>query len=86
MIERIINTDAAADDPIEQEIEFTLRPRDFTNYIGQERLKQNLQLAIRAAKKRGEPLDHILLYGPPGQAPVRQLPAIPVPGYLFCDQ
>ncbi len=66
MIERIINTDAAADDPIEQEIEFTLRPRDFTNYIGQERLKQNLQLAIRAAKKRGEPLDHILLYGPPG--------------------
>jgi Holliday junction DNA helicase RuvB len=50
----------------EQELENTLRPRDFASYIGQERLKQNLQLAIDAAKKRGEPLDHVLLYGPPG--------------------
>lgn len=66
MIDRIINTGADPEDPIEQEIEVTLRPRDFTNYIGQERLKQNLQLAISAAKKRGEPLDHVLLYGPPG--------------------
>src|SRR5919202_6432017 len=65
MIERIVHTNAA-DDPVEEEIEVTLRPRDFANYIGQERLKQNLQLAIAAAKKRGEPLDHILLYGPPG--------------------
>jgi holliday junction DNA helicase RuvB len=66
MIDRIINTGADPDDPIEQEIEVTLRPKDFANYIGQERLKQNLQLAISAAKKRGEPLDHVLLYGPPG--------------------
>lgn len=66
MIERIINTGSDANDPVEQEIEITLRPRDFANYIGQERLKQNLQLAIAAAKKRNEPLDHILLYGPPG--------------------
>lgn len=65
MIERIINT-GSGDDEVEQELEITLRPRDFVNYIGQERLKQNLQLAIDAAKKRGEPLDHILLYGPPG--------------------
>ena len=65
-IERIVNTGADADDPVEQEIEVTLRPKDFANYIGQERLKQNLQLAISAAKKRGEPLDHVLLYGPPG--------------------
>src|SRR6266404_2995902 len=65
-IERIVNTSAKADDPEEEQIEQTLRPRDFANYIGQERLKKNLQLAIAAAKKRGEPIDHILLYGPPG--------------------
>jgi Holliday junction DNA helicase RuvB len=64
-IERIITT-TNTDDPAEVELEVTLRPQDFTNYIGQARLKQNLQLAIAAAKKRGEPLDHILLYGPPG--------------------
>lgn len=66
MIDRIIDTGVADDDPQEQEFENTLRPRDFANYIGQERIKQNLKLAIAAAKKRGEPLDHILLYGPPG--------------------
>lgn len=64
-IERIIHNDSV-DDPAEVELEITLRPQDFSNYIGQTRLKQNLQLAIAAAKKRGEPLDHILLYGPPG--------------------
>lgn len=66
MIERIVNPAPDEDDKPEQELEQTLRPKDFKNYIGQERLKQNLQLAIRAAKKRGEPLDHVLLYGPPG--------------------
>lgn len=66
MIERIIHTGTTADDPVEQEIEITLRPHDFANYIGQERLVKNLKLAISAAKKRGEPLDHVLLYGPPG--------------------
>jgi len=65
-IERIVTNNVTDEDPEEQEIEITLRPRDFTNYIGQERLKKNLQLAIAAAKQRGEPLDHILLYGPPG--------------------
>lgn len=65
-IERIIHTDASANDPIEQELENSLRPQDFANYIGQERLKKNLKLAIDAAKKRGEPIDHVLLYGPPG--------------------
>src|SRR4051794_17869303 len=64
MIERITNT--TNEDPVEEEIEVTLRPRDFNNYIGQQRLKKNLQLAIAAAKKREEPLDHVLLYGPPG--------------------
>ncbi len=65
-VERIINTGISNDDQQEQELEVTLRPHDFANYIGQSRLKQNLQLAIAAAKKRGDPLDHILLYGPPG--------------------
>src|SRR5215207_4467982 len=66
MIDRIVDASAEAEEPEEQVIENTLRPRDFANYIGQDRLKQNLQLAIAAAKKRGEPLDHVLLYGPPG--------------------
>ncbi len=66
MIERIVNTAPANDDVVEEEFEIKLRPHDFANYIGQDRLKQNLQLAISAAKKRGEPLDHVLLYGPPG--------------------
>ncbi|MFZ1812090.1 MAG: Holliday junction branch migration DNA helicase RuvB [Candidatus Saccharimonadales bacterium] len=65
-IERIVDTIAhdAADD--EQVIEITLRPQRFDEYIGQERLKKNLKLAIDAAKKRSEPIDHVLLYGPPG--------------------
>ncbi len=65
-IERIITTDVSADDPVEVELEVTLRPKDFSGYIGQERMVKNLQLAIAAAKKRGEPIDHVLLYGPPG--------------------
>ncbi len=68
-VERIVNTTVVDDDndpQAEQEFENNLRPKDFANYIGQERLKLNLKLAIEAAKKRGEPLDHILLYGPPG--------------------
>ncbi len=63
-IERIIQTKAS--DKQEEQFENTLRPKDFANYIGQERIKQNLKLAIAAAKKRGEPIDHVLLYGPPG--------------------
>src|SRR5688572_21408929 len=65
-VERIVNTGASDDDQQEQELENTLRPHDFANYIGQDRIKRNLKLAITAAQKRGEPLDHILLYGPPG--------------------
>lgn len=65
-IERIVDTSAHADDAEEQRIEVTLRPQRFSEYIGQEHLKKNLQLAIAAAKKRGDPIDHVLLYGPPG--------------------
>lgn len=65
-IERIIDTGIHDDDADEQVIEVTLRPQYFDEYVGQERLKKNLKLAIEAAKKRGEPMDHVLLYGPPG--------------------
>jgi Holliday junction DNA helicase RuvB len=66
MIERIVGASDAVNDEVEQEFEVRLRPHDFASYIGQDRLKQNLQLAIQAAQKRGEALDHVLLYGPPG--------------------
>ncbi len=66
MIERIVQADLPPDDPVEIELEVNLRPKDFASYIGQEHVKQNLNLGIKAAKKRGEPLDHILLHGPPG--------------------
>lgn len=65
-VQRIVDTSSSNNDAEEQQIEVTLRPQNFTDYIGQERLKKNLRLAIDAAKKRGEPIDHVLLYGPPG--------------------
>lgn len=65
-IERIVDTLAHDEDNDEQIIEITLRPQSMEDYIGQERLKKNLKLAIEASKKRGEPMDHVLLYGPPG--------------------
>lgn len=65
-IERIVDTKPHEEDVEEQQIEVTLRPQTFDEYVGQERLKKNLRLAIDAAKKRGEPMDHVLLYGPPG--------------------
>lgn len=65
-VERIVQANTPSEDPVEQDIEITLRPKDFSGYIGQERLKNALILAITAAKKRGEPVDHVLLYGPPG--------------------
>jgi Holliday junction DNA helicase RuvB len=65
-IERIVDTSVHDEDVDEQQIEVTLRPQRFDDYIGQERLKKNLKLAIDAAKKRSEPIDHVLLYGPPG--------------------
>ena len=67
-IERVIDTTVHTNDPEEEKIEISLRPMTFTEYIGQNRLKNNLKLAITAVKKRadGSTLDHILLYGPPG--------------------
>jgi len=65
-IERITDANIHTDDVNEQKIEITLRPKSFSEYIGQDRLKSNLKLSIDAAKKRSEPIDHVLLYGPPG--------------------
>lgn len=48
------------------DIEFSLRPKMLSEYIGQDKAKENLSIYIRAAKQRGEALDHVLLYGPPG--------------------
>ncbi|MBU1600315.1 Holliday junction branch migration DNA helicase RuvB [bacterium] len=50
----------------EKEVEISLRPREFSEFIGQERLVENLKVFICAAKQRGESLDHILISGPPG--------------------
>ena len=52
--------------PADEDIENSLRPKQLTDYIGQEKAKENLSVYIKAAKLRGEPLDHVLLYGPPG--------------------
>lgn len=50
----------------ENDFELSLRPVNFDDYIGQEKIKQNLKIFIKAAKKRNECLDHVLFYGPPG--------------------
>ena len=50
----------------DERVETSLRPRDFTEYIGQTKVKENMKIYIGAARKRNEALDHVLLYGPPG--------------------
>ena len=63
MEKRTIETRFTSEDA---KVENSLRPRSLREYIGQERIKENLQISIQAAKQRGESLDHILFYGPPG--------------------
>ena len=53
-------------DEMEEKAEVSLRPKTLDEYIGQTKVKENMKIYIEAAKKRNEPLDHILLYGPPG--------------------
>lgn len=62
-LERIIDATVRKE---EEESEKSLRPHRFEEYMGQEEIKKNLRVFIEAAKKRGEPLDHMLFYGPPG--------------------
>ena len=52
--------------PQDGDMDVSLRPKSLTDYIGQDQVKQNLAVYIEAARRRGEPLDHVLLYGPPG--------------------
>ena len=61
--ERVVSGKAGDE---ERKIEQSLRPRRLVEYIGQDRVKENLEISIAAAKNRNEPLDHVLLYGPPG--------------------
>ena len=60
---RIITPDFTETD---RDIEISLRPKSLSEYIGQEKAKENLRIYIEAAKNRGDTLDHVLLYGPPG--------------------
>ncbi len=50
----------------DKDVEVTLRPQTLVEYIGQDKVKENMAVYIEAAKRRGDPLDHVLLYGPPG--------------------
>src|SRR5262245_109314 len=61
--DRLVNASAVDD---EVQYEAGLRPRSLDDYIGQDRVREQLQVAIAAARQRGEALDHVLLYGPPG--------------------
>ena len=63
MSRKIITTEETEED---KKIEGTLRPRYLKEYIGQEKIKSTLKIFIDAAKTRGEALDHVLFYGPPG--------------------
>lgn len=62
-MDRMITTELTDEDIA---VEGSLRPGSLKEYIGQEKVKQNLRVFIEAARQRGEPLDHVLLYGPPG--------------------
>src|SRR5664279_4923837 len=59
----ITNADEQQEDQI---LDNTLRPQRLSEYVGQEKIRKNLQLFIDAAKKRGEAIEHVLLYGPAG--------------------
>ena len=52
--------------PEDIDVEYSLRPKCLNEYIGQDKVKENLSIYIEAAKARGDSLDHVLLYGPPG--------------------
>ena len=63
MDDRVVSGEASRDD---DQYELSLRPQTLVQYIGQQKVKENLKIFISAAKMREESLDHVLLYGPPG--------------------
>ena len=66
MSERIVSPNMSEQDMDDEIQENSLRPRRLDDYIGQDKVKSNLRILLEAANKRGEALDHVLLYGPPG--------------------
>jgi Holliday junction DNA helicase RuvB len=61
-----LNNDKEQLTPAEKELEKALRPSDFGDFTGQEKVVENLRIFVKAAAQRGEALDHVLLHGPPG--------------------
>ena len=61
-MERIITNNITPEDITDE----TIRPQSLNEYVGQSEVKENIRIFIEAAKMRNEPLDHVLLYGPPG--------------------
>ena len=66
MVNSNLDPEAEHLSPAEKEIEKVLRPNDFTEFFGQEKIIDNLKIFVKAARQRGEALDHVLLHGPPG--------------------
>src|SRR5258708_40356800 len=62
-LQRVVSGQAFDEDA---HIEASVRPKRLADYIGQQNVKENIDIAIQAARTRGEALDHVLLYGPPG--------------------
>ena len=63
MTERLISGKSIQEDDV---LESSLRPKLLSDFVGQEKVKENLSIAMQAARMRGEPLDHVIIYGPPG--------------------
>ena len=64
MLDRVVNAEAGS--PNEENVDRALRPESLQEYVGQEDIREQLHIFIEAAKRRQEPLDHVLLFGPPG--------------------
>ena len=66
MREDYLKSDGEGQSAVEKEIEKALRPLSFEDFTGQQKVVDNIKVFVQAAKQRSEPLDHVLLHGPPG--------------------